>query len=202
VVFRNNTGATFAVLQAASLLGIKAAVIASSISGYGMAWAPEFFPPLYVPIDEDHPMRNHDAYGLTKEVDEVTARMFVRREGMSIAALRFHWIASREAARTRLGQPAEASEVRQMYGYVEANDAARACRLALETARDRPFGFEAFNIVANDTLVDEATEDLVRQYAPETEIRSPLPGNAGGFAIDKAKRLLGWEPTWSWRDGA
>lgn len=204
VVFRNNTGVTFAVLQAASLLGIKAAVIASSVSAYGNSWAPETFPPDYLPIDEDHPMKNHDAYGLSKEVDEVTARMFVRRDGMSIAALRFHWIATKEAALERDGEsaPDVADGVRNVWGYVERGDAARACRLALETARDRPFGFEAFNIVAADTLAREETEPLVRRVAPQTEIRAPLPGFAAGFDCSKAKRMLGWEPAWSWRDEA
>jgi nucleoside-diphosphate-sugar epimerase len=200
IVFRNNTGATFAVLQAASLLGIKPAVIASSISAYGNAWAPAWFPPDYVPIDEAHPMKNHDAYGLSKEVDECTARMFVRRDGMSIAALRFHWIASREDASSRYEGIDDDSLIKQMWGYVENHDAARACRLALETARDRPFGFEAFNIVAADTLARDKTETLVRRISPSTEIRSPLPGYSGGYDTTKAKRLLGWEPTWSWRD--
>ncbi|MEJ7837647.1 MAG: NAD(P)-dependent oxidoreductase [Thermomicrobiales bacterium] len=200
VVFRNNTGATFAVLQAASLLGITSVVIASSISAYGMAWAPTYFDPLYVPIDETHPMRNHDAYGHSKEVDELTARMVVRRTGMSVAALRFHWIATREAALARTQVAPEPRDVRQMFGYVEQGDAARACRLAFETARDRPFGFEAFNIVAADTLASEETEVLVRRHAPDLEIRTPLPGFNGGFDIAKASRLLGWEPTWSWRD--
>jgi nucleoside-diphosphate-sugar epimerase len=100
VVFVNNTGATFAVLQAASLLGIRRAAIASSGSAYGTAWARHRFAPTYAPIDEALPMLNHDAYGLSKEVDERTARMFCRRDGMSIAALRFHWIATRAASRT------------------------------------------------------------------------------------------------------
>lgn len=202
VVFRNNTLATFAVLQAASLLGIRAAVIASSISAYGMAWAPTYFNPLYVPIDEAHPMRNHDAYGHSKQVDEMTARMFARRDGMSIAALRFHWIATKEAARERALVPPEPRDLRQMYGYVERADAARASRLAFETARDRPFGFGAFNIVAADTLAVEETEILVRREGPDIEIRRPLPGFTGGFAIAKAREMLGWEPSWSWRDDA
>jgi nucleoside-diphosphate-sugar epimerase len=62
------------------------------------------------------------------------------------------------------------------------------------------FGFEAFNIVARDTLAVEETESLVRRAAPETEIRSPLPGFTGGYDTSKAKRLLGWEPLWSWRE--
>jgi nucleoside-diphosphate-sugar epimerase len=202
VVFRNNTGATFAVLQAASLLGVKRAAIASSVSAYGNAWARDPFPPLYVPIDEEHPMLNHDAYGLSKEVDEVTARMFVRRDGMSIAALRFHWIAARDMFGPRTTGEDDPAGIRTMWGYVEHHDAARACRLAIETARDQPFGFEAFNIVANDTLAHEETESLVRRLSPVTEIRQPLPGHRGGYDTSKAKRILGWEPTWSWRDHA
>ena len=200
-VFGNNTGATFAVLQAASLLGVKRAAIASSVSAYGNAWAPEPFPPLYLPIDEAQPMLNHDAYGLSKEVDEITARMFVRREGMSVAALRFHWIVLpgmlSQSVAPRTTDPAG---IRTMWGYVKVEDAARACRLAIETARDAPFGFEAFNIVADDTLALEETEILVRRIAPDVEIRHPLPGFTSGYDNSKAKRLLGWHPGASWRD--
>jgi nucleoside-diphosphate-sugar epimerase len=87
-----------------------------------------------------------------------------------------------------------------MWGYVMVRDAARACRLAIETARDRSFGFEAVNIVAADTLATEETEPLVKRLAPDMEFRRPLPGHTGGYDIGKAKRLLGWEPGPSWRE--
>lgn len=203
VVFRNNTGATFAVFQAASLLGIRRVAFASSVSAYGNAWAKDAFPPLYVPVDETHPMLNHDPYGLSKEVDERTAEMFSRRDRMSVAALRFHWIATREeqvasAAQNRV-EPEWTESIRGMWGYVDLGDAARACRLAIEACRNRSFGFEAFNIVAADTLIDGSTEPMVREHAPATEIRAALPGNAGAYDITKAKRLLGWEPLHSSR---
>ena len=205
VVFGNNTGATFAVLQAASLLGIKRAAIASSVSGYGMAWSPTTFYAQYVPLDEAHPMLNHDAYGLSKEVDERTAQMFVRRDGMSIACMRFHLVATREE---QLALPKDSGEdgaklaagARGFWGYVDIRDAARSLRLAIEVAKDRPFGFEPFNIIAADTLIDSPTEDAIRTSTPDTEIRSPLPGNASAFDISKVKRILGWEPQHSWRD--
>ncbi len=76
-------------------------------------------------------------------------------------------------------------------------DAVRAYRLAIEA---EPFGFEAFNIVAADTLLDIPTEEALAKYGPDIEIRSPLPGFTGGFAIEKASRILGWEPEHSWRD--
>ena len=203
IVFRNNTGATFAVFQAVSLLGIKRVAFASSVSAYGSAWANEPFPPVYVLVDEAHPMLNHDAYGLSKEVDERTAQMFSRRDRMSVAALRFHWIATREeqlASVTRhRAEPEWVESARTMWGYVDLRDAARACRLAIEATRKQPFEFETFNIVASDTLIEEGTEAMVRQHAPSTQVRTSIPGNAGAYDVGKARRLLGWEPMHSWR---
>lgn len=204
VVFRNNTSATFAVLQAASLLGIRAAAIASSGSAYGTAWAKRRFAPAHAPIDETLPLLNHDPYGLSKEVDERTAAMFCRRDGMSIAALRFHWIATRDeqlaAVPGHRQRETRLEGTRGFWGYVDLRDAARACRLAIEVARDRPFGFEPFNIVAADTLMEAPTEPMIRELAPETEIRASIAGNAAAWDTSKAERLLGWVAKHSWRD--
>ncbi len=202
VVFVNNTRATFATLQAASLLGVRRAVIASSVSAYGTAWAPAPFPFRYAPVDEAHPMLNHDAYGLSKEVDERTAEMVHRRNGMQVVALRFHWVALQEEAVARAADlnadPTAADWWRLLWGYVDARDAATACRLGIEA---EGLGFEAFNVIAADTLCDAPTEELIRRYSPGTELRAPIPGTAGGFSIEKAGRLLGYEPRHSWRDG-
>jgi len=204
VVFRNNTGATFAVLQAASLLGIRRAVIASSGSAYGTAWSRQHMTALYAPVDEEHPLLNHDPYGLSKEVDERIAEMFSRRDGMSIAALRFHWIARLDeqvAAVPRYRDREMLVEgARGWWGYVDLRDAARACRLAIEAARDHPFGFEPMNIVAADTLLEVSTEEAIRSVAPDTEIRHPMPGTTAAFDIGKARRIIGWAPEHSWRD--
>ena len=198
VVFRNNSLATFAVLQAASLLGVGRAVIASSISALGTAYAPEQVLPLYAPVDEAHPLLSADPYALSKEVDERTAAMFNRRTGMSVAALRFSWIARLEDAVAAAGGHREnrAANVRILWSYVEIRDAARACRLALEAPG---LGFEAFNVTADDTLSDVPTEELLRRYAPEVDIRERIEGTSSGFSIEKARRLLGYEPQYTWR---
>jgi nucleoside-diphosphate-sugar epimerase len=206
VVFRNNTGATFAVLQAASLLGVKRAAIASSVSAYGVAWSPVPLAFRYAPVDEAHPLLNHDAYGLSKEVDERTAEMFCRRDSMSIAALRFHWIGTREEqlanVRSASEEPNRDGEARNLWGYIDIRDAARACRLAIEAAKDRPFGFAPMNIVAADTLIEEPIEDLLRAHVPELEVRDRIAGTQGAFDTSAAKRIIGWEPQHSWRDPA
>ena len=199
VVFANNTRATFAVLQAARLMGVRKAVIASSISALGPSFSPEPTTPLYAPVDEEHPLLGADAYALSKEVDERTAAMFHRRVGMETAALRFTWVAAPVealdgAAKVRQN-PAGCS--RTLWSYVDIRDAAVATRLALEAAG---LTFEVFNIAAADTLSDIPTEDLLREFAPSVEVRHPISGHASAYSIEKARRVLGYEPAHSWRD--
>lgn len=205
VVFRNNTGATFAVLQAASLLGVRRAAIASSGSIYGTAWSRTPLSFQYAPVDEAHPLVVQDVYALSKEVDERTAEMFCRREGMSVVALRFHWIGARREQLDRVAayrrQEDHTGEGSNLWGYIDITDAARACRLAIEAAREQSLGFVPLQIVAADTLSEAPTEEMLRRWAPEVEIRSPIPGTAGAYDTSAAKRVIGWEAEHSWRDG-
>ncbi|MGI8476211.1 MAG: NAD-dependent epimerase/dehydratase family protein [Thermomicrobiales bacterium] len=197
-VFANNTGATFAVLQAAALLGVGRAVIASSLSALGTIWAPQPFLPRYAPVDEGHPLLPHDAYSLSKEVDEWTAEMFHRRTGMQIAALRFCWIASHEeialAATAARADPA--AKALEFWAYVDVRDAASACRLGIEA---EGIGFGVFTVTAADTLLDQPTEAAIRRHAPAVEIRRPIAGFASACSIDRARQMLGYAPRWSWR---
>ena len=201
VVFLNNVRATFATLQAASLLGVEKTVIASSISALGTAFAPEPFAPLYAPVDEAHPLLVKDCYGLSKEVDERTGEMFHRRTGMQVVALRFLGVAHREeaqasAARLSVDPGADNSWI-LLWGYVDVRDAATACRLGIEA---NGLGFAPFNVAAADTLCDRPTEELIRAFAPSVEIRQPIPGTSSAFSIEKSRRLLRWTPAYSWRD--
>lgn len=200
LVFANNTQATYCVVQAASLLGIKRAAIASSISSYGHDWDPEVSTYAWAPVDESYPQRTKDPYGLGKLVDEHTARMFCDRDGATIAAFRFSWISRadefRQAAAMR-ETPDRPDGLRRLWSYVDIRDAARACRLAIEAA---PFGFAALNITAADTLLDLPTEEAIRRYAPRTEIRAPIAGGRTPFDLSRARQLIGWEPRHSWRD--
>src|SRR5215203_2526076 len=200
IVFNNNVRNTFAVFQAARLLGVKKVAFASSLSALGTAWAPEPFSPVYAPVDEDHPLLNHDCYGLSKEVDERTADMFHRLTGMQVAALRFCWVAHmnevKQAVERIKENPGHPQEWRVLWAYVDVRDAAASCRRAIEA---EGFGFAAFNITADDTLSDTPTENLLRTHTPSVEIRQPIPGTRSAFSNQRAKDLLGWKPVHSWR---
>jgi nucleoside-diphosphate-sugar epimerase len=181
VVFLNNVGATYNALQAAMLLGINRAIIASSISAYGMAWGRPTFPPLYAPIDER------------------TAEMFVRRCGMTVLAYRLHWIGQPGESRQRALDPAYTAEqdAFNLWGYIDARDAARAICLGLKADLQ---GFHAFNIVASDTLRVEPTAELIARHMPYLELRGEFPGHASGWSTRRAEEMLGFVPQYSWRD--
>lgn len=85
-----------------------------------------------------------------------------------------------------------------LWPYVDVRDAARACRLALEADVS---GHEAVFIAAADIRFDAPTEGLLRDVAPPDLImRRPLPGSTTVISLDKAARLIGYEPRFSWRD--
>src|SRR5436309_2733878 len=77
-------------LAAGGLLKVPKLVLASSINAIGMAYSNENVPPLYFPVDEEHPTRAEDSYSLSKWVGEQVADGFARRRPVQIASFRFH----------------------------------------------------------------------------------------------------------------
>lgn len=192
-LFAGNTQATFTVLDEAVRAGVRRVATASSVSALGAAWSSDHVSPLYVPIDEAHPLRPREAYALAKEVDEATAAMFCRREGdLAVVALRFPFTTTAERIAERAARVAEdpAEAARELWSYLDVRDAARVCRLAVE--RELPPGFHPVYVVADDTLSPLPTEQLVRQFHPETELREPLPGRRTAYATARAAALLGF----------
>lgn len=201
VVFRHNVGATFAVLQAASLLGVRKTALASSLAVIGTPYAKTPVFPLFAPIDETHPILVQDPYGLSKEVDERIAEMFHRRFGMQVAAMRFALVAAmadlKPLGRRLTEKPGPGFLDRVLWAYVDVRDAATSLRLAVE-ADD--LGFQPFMISAGDTLCDHQTEELIGIYAPSVEIRTPIAGRGAAVSTAKTRQLLGWTPAHSWHD--
>lgn len=199
-VFQNNVMGTFNVLQAAETLGIRKVAMASSISAYGTAWSDEPLSFDYAPVDEAHPMRNADCYGLSKEVNERTAEMFHRRTGMQVISLRYSYVGTPDEIRTRRAtyHLDHADNAKMLWSYVDVRDAARANRMAIEA---EGIGCVPLIITAADIMANRPTEELLREYVPELEIRRPIPGHVTAFDISAAQDVIGWVPIYSWRDG-
>jgi nucleoside-diphosphate-sugar epimerase len=193
--FANNMNSTFNVFQAARRTGIKRIVYASSETLLGI---PFDIDPPYVPLDEEYPSRPESMYSVVKHLEEELATKLVRWDPeLSITGLRFSNVLD---ATDYVHQPewqANPSLRRwNLWGYIDTRDGALAVQRALENGRP---GFETFVIANADTVIDRPSADLVAEYFPNVKLARPLVGSETLLSIDKARRLLKYEPQHSWR---
>ena len=203
VVFRNNVMAQFNVLEAATILGIKNVVTASSLSALGYAYRHRQFNPERIPIDETHPLLSQDTYGLSKMVGEELAEGFLRRTpDMALVSLRFTWVMGEDGRQSLLERRDElpaANASGAFWTYVDVRDAAQACRLSMEY--NTP-GHEAFYISAPIILRSEPIEALLKKHFPgDYPVAEHIRGNISPVDCSKAERLLGWKARYHW-DGS
>jgi nucleoside-diphosphate-sugar epimerase len=191
-VFSTNTQATFAALEAAGLVGVPRVALASSTSVTGLPFGAPGLSPRYVPVDEDHPNIGTDAYALSKEADEATARMMHRRHGYQVVALRISNTATMAEQLERAAEVERDPAVLacELWAYLDVRDGARAFRLAVE--RDLP-GCHVINVMAPDTNAREPTAELLARFHPTTELRRPIEGREVPFDLTRSRELLGFE---------
>ncbi|MBP1993115.1 NAD-dependent epimerase/dehydratase family protein [Paenibacillus eucommiae] len=199
VLFSNNAVSTYNVLEAACKLEFQKVVLASSESAYGFPWAHRSLSPLYVPVDELHPLIPHDDYGISKAVNEITGESFFRRTGMQVVSLRLSTVSTPDIYAYFLNCLNKPEELRRiLWSYIDIRDAANACVLALEKSG---LGYMALNITANDTCSNIRTQELMERFFPDvTDIRTPFSGFEALYSNEKAKHILGWEIVHNWRD--
>lgn len=182
------------VFQAAGAVGLKRVVWASSETTLGLP----FDPPLYAPIDEDHYPHPNSSYALSKVVTEEMARHHARWWAIPFIGLRFTNIfAPEDYSRLPDYHCDPASRSWNLFGYVDVRDCARACELSLHAEVE---GAEAMIIAAADTIIDQPSRELADRVFPGLEFRRDVEEHETLLSIDKAKRILGYEPQWSWRN--
>ncbi|MFS0794800.1 NAD-dependent epimerase/dehydratase family protein [Microbacterium sp. 1P10AE] len=193
--FHNNMVSTFNVFWAAVRLGIDRIVYASSETVLGL---PFDIDPPYIPVDEDYAPRPESVYSLVKVLEEHLATELVRwHPELSITALRFsNVMVPEDYAEFPFDADARARKW-NLWGYIDARDGAQAVQRALENA---PAGFDRFIIAAADTVMTRPNAELVAEVFPDVETRADLSGTDTLLSIDKARRLLGYDPQHSWRD--
>ena len=194
VVFRNNVTSTHTVFAAAVRLGLERVVWASSETTLGL---PFDRPPDYAPVDERHELRPETSYALSKVLGEEMARQFSRWSGIPFLGLRFSNIMER-ADYQRFPSFWDDPRLRKwnLWGYVDSSHVAQSVRCALEA---EVAGAEAFIIAAADTVMRRPSRELMAELYPGVPVRDGLPEHGTLLGIDKARRLLGYEPEFTWR---
>lgn len=192
--FRTNMLCTYNVFEAARVLGLRRVVWASSETILGLPFERE--QPAYVPIDEEHPPYPESSYALSKLLAEELGRQLHRWTGTPHIALRFSNIMEPEDYEGFRSFWGDARLRRwNLWGYVDVRDVAQSCRLAL----DADVGAEHFIVAATDTVMNRPSAELMAEVYPSVPYRS-TPGQFDTLlSIEKARKLLGYEPEWSWR---
>jgi nucleoside-diphosphate-sugar epimerase len=199
-VFVNNTRATFVTLEVAGRLGMRRAIVTSSISALGLAWANRALSPCYVPIDEAHPFLSEDPYALSKQVDEATAEMMQRRWGLDILVYRLPFTATGDRLAQRLDavQAEPSSGAKELWAYLDTRDAARAYRLGLEADTH---GCHVLYVMAPEIFGLSDTAALLATHHPGSEIRDTICGSDVPYTLERMHRLIGFEPAHHWKGG-
>ena len=194
-VFRTNITSTHTVFAAAVRLGLSRVVWASSETTLGL---PFDRPPDYAPIDERHELRPESSYALSKVLGEEMARQFNRWSGIPFVGLRFSNIMER-ADYQRFPSFWDDPQLRKwnLWGYVDESHVAQSVRRALE-ADVR--GAEAFIIAAADTVMRRPSRELMAEVFPGVPVDGDLDGHGTLLGIDKARRMLGYAPEFTWRE--
>ena len=197
--FASNILAQYHVLEAATRLGIRKVVFASSETTYGVCFGQGERKPLYVPVDEDHPVVPEDSYAMSKVAGEVVARSFHARTGADIYGLRINNVI----------EPHEYAEMfppfladpslrrRNLFAYIDTRDLGQMTLRALETDG---LGFEIFNVANADMSVAATTGEIIDTFYDGVEVRREMGRDETFYSIDKARDLLGYDPQHSWRD--
>jgi nucleoside-diphosphate-sugar epimerase len=195
VTYQTNVVGTFNVHHPAFRLGIKRVVSASSNAIVGWSYSESFLPD-YLPIDEAHPLRPADVYGLSKEIGETIAHSYTRK-GLETVMLRPSGVVTPEELEQIKKDGGRRPTGFHAYSYIDARDLAAAFRLAVE--QPIPSGTVLF-VVADDSTVAEPLCDLYSRVMPSIGDKArSLTGNKGSYSNARAKRLLGWQPLHSWR---
>lgn len=199
-VFANNMLSTFHVVEAAMRAGAGKVIYSGSGSALGFAFRFRAMTPDYMPMDEAHPLRPQDAYGLSKLLGEEILEAATRRTGIRTISLRPTTVIEPGDYRERV--PRMLDDARRpdgggIFAYVDARDFARAVRAALD---DRAVAHDRFFVTADDAMSREPLAVAFPRRFPGSEAAcAGLTGTEGPISCAKAKRILGYRPRHSWR---
>ncbi|MXG89009.1 NAD-dependent epimerase/dehydratase family protein [Nocardioides flavescens] len=197
--YATNVLAHYNVLEAATRLGVRKIVFASSETTYGICFGQGERKPLYVPVDEEHPVVPEDSYAMSKVAGEVTAHAFHARTGADIYGLRINNVIEPDEY-TELFPPFledPSLRRRNLFAYIDTRDLGQMVRRCLETDG---LGYEVFNVANADMSVAATTDEVIARFYDGVEVRREMGRDETFYSIEKARRVLGYEPEHSWRD--
>jgi nucleoside-diphosphate-sugar epimerase len=195
--FAVNALSTYNVIEAATKLGVKKIIIASSETTYGVCFAEGDKDFHAFPLEEDYDIDPMDSYGLSKVVNEKTARAFAMRYGADIYALRIGNVIEPHEYDRFPGFIADPlSRKRNAWSYIDARDLGEIVHLCLQ--KDG-LGFQVFNAVNDTITLNTPTQEFLTRYYPGVKITRKLDEFEAPLSNRKAREVLGFKEAHNWR---
>lgn len=194
VTFAENTVSTYNIFEACRRLGIHNIVWASSETLLGYPFEE---PPKSVPVDEGV-RESRVSYALSKLLGEVMAEEYAREHpAMKFICLRFsNVLDDTDYAQGQSWQGDAQIRRWNLWSYIDVRDAAQSVRLGLESDLT---GMHAFIIANADTVMHRPSRELMAEVFPAVPFTADIPGTQSLFCIQKARTMLGFNPTHGWR---
>lgn len=196
--FRVNTIGTYNVIEAAVKLGIKKIIIASSETTYGICFSDGKTDPHVLPLEEDYDVDPMDSYGLSKVVNEKTARAFQRRSGFDIYALRIGNVIEPHEYAELFPQYFKNPEVRRRnaFCYIDARDLGQIVNLCL---KKDGLGFQIFNAGNDHNGAIIPSKELAERFFLGVPVTRELEEHEALFSNRKIRKVLGFKEQHNWR---
>ena len=196
--FRVNTIGTYNVIEAAVKLGIRKIIIASSETTYGICFSDGKTNPNSLPLEEDYDVDPMDSYGLSKVVNENTARSFQRRSGFDIYALRIGNVIEPHEYEELFPHYFKNPEVRRRnaFCYIDARDLGQIVDLCI---KKDDLGYQIFNAGNDHNGAIIPTKELAEKFFPNVPINREMEQHEALFSNRKIREVLGFKEQHNWR---
>lgn len=192
-----NTAMNTNVFLAAAQVGLERVVWSSSETTLGLNFD-AVNKPRYLPVDEDHSPYPTTTYALSKVLAETTARHLSDWSGIPFVGLRLSNVIRPEAYADFPQAWADPSKRQfNLWSYIDVRDAAAACSAALTA---EVHGADEFIIASPETTMPIPTQDLIDRHYPTVEVRRALGEHESLLSSQRARDILGFTATHSWRD--
>jgi nucleoside-diphosphate-sugar epimerase len=197
--FRINTIGTYNVIEAAVKLGVRKVIVASSETTYGICFAEGHRDFKQFPLEEDYDVDPMDSYGLSKVINEQTARAFHLRTGADIYALRIgNVIEPHEYEQDFPKYMADPSlRKRIAWSYIDARDLGQIVMRCIETDG---LGYQVFNAANDHVSSNLPSRELAARFFPNVPFTREIGEFEGLFSNRKIRDVLGFSEEHNWRD--
>ena len=154
--------------------------------------------PHQLPLEEDYDVDPMDSYGLSKVVNEQTAKSFQRRSGYDIYALRIGNVIEPHEYTELFPKYFENPEVRRRnaFCYIDARDLGQIVDLCIS---NDGLGYQVFNAGNDHNGAVLTNKELIAKFYPNVKITRELDNHEALFSNPKIREVLGFKGQHNWR---